>query len=166
MLPERYAHQRDEWAIDTPAHAPAALAAHLGRGGGVLAMHTACICFDDWPGWGDTLGGAWDWERSSHPPAGVVDVQVHADAHPIVAGLHDFDVHDEVYGFLRHPRPVVPLVTGAHGGAVHPLVWTAEHGTARVVVDTLGHSERSYAVDQHREIVRRAARWAAGEELA
>src|SRR5262245_21790174 len=51
MRADRYAPQRDEWATLTPPGADAALATHLAGGGGVLALHTACICFDDWPAW-------------------------------------------------------------------------------------------------------------------
>ena len=40
----------------------------------ILALHTGVICFDDWPGWGELLGGRWDWNRSSHPPLGRVGV--------------------------------------------------------------------------------------------
>jgi len=32
-------------------------------GGGLLALHTAVICFDDWAGWKALLGGQWRWGR-------------------------------------------------------------------------------------------------------
>jgi type 1 glutamine amidotransferase len=166
MIADRYAADRATWATTTPPRAASAVRAHLARGGGILAVHTACICFDDWPGWGEVLGGSWDWERSSHSPVGPADVVVRADRHPIVAELDDFEVVDEVYGFLHHPEPVTALAAAGHGGAMHPIVWTVDHGPGRVVVDTLGHDERSFAARVHREIVRRGARWAVGEDLA
>src|SRR5690348_8186409 len=35
-------------------------------GGGLRALHTAVICFDDWAGWRVLLGGKWRGGRSTH----------------------------------------------------------------------------------------------------
>jgi type 1 glutamine amidotransferase len=159
---DRYAHLRAEWALTLDEPARRALLGHVRRGGGLLALHTAPICFDDWPGWGRLVGAAWDWERSSHPPLGPARITVHTDAHEIVAGIGDFDVVDEVYGFLRLEPGIAPLMTATHGGAEHPLLWARQVGRGRVVYDALGHHPPSYTPTEHRTIVQRAARWAAG----
>lgn len=162
MQVERYAHLRDRWAISLPPRARDALVAHVTAGGGLLAMHGASICFDDWPRWRELLGGVWRWDTSSHPPlSGPVTVRV-AGAHPIVAGLADFRIVDEVYGFLDRTDDVSGLLLSPHGGTDHPLLWARQVGAGRVVYDALGHHVASYEVPEHREIVRRAARWAAG----
>ncbi len=162
MQVERYAHLRDQWSISLSPQARAGLAGHVAAGGGLLAMHGASICFDDWPQWRDLLGAAWRWDVSSHPPLdGPVDVRL-VDAHPIVAGLTDFRIVDEVYGFLDRADDVAGLLFSPHGGADHPLLWARRVGAGRVVYDALGHHVASYGVPEHREIVRRAARWAAG----
>lgn len=169
--PDRY---RDQAAAEGASPSPAArdaLAAHLAAGGGVLGMHTASICFDDWPGWGETLGGAWVWGRSHHPPLGPsVDVSVArgsaardaAPPHPLVDGLDDFSVVDEVYSDLVLQPDVEALLTAPHPGTdapAYPLLWAREHGGGRVVYDALGHHPPSYEVPEHREIVRRAITW-------
>ncbi|HEY0780201.1 MAG TPA: ThuA domain-containing protein [Gemmatirosa sp.] len=163
--PERYRTRAAAEGVSPAPDARAALAAHLRGGGGVLGMHTASICFDDWPEWGTTLGGAWRWGRSFHPPLGDLAVEVAAPAHPLVAGLADFGVVDERYSNLDHGSdldhgadPVEPLLV-ADG---HPLLWARRYGGGRVVYDALGHDLPSYAVPEHREIVRRAIRWTAG----
>ncbi len=163
MQVPRYAHLREQWAISLSEAARAGLEHHVRSGGGLLAMHGASICFDDWPGWRDLLGGVWRWDRSSHPPLGdPVRVRVVTDAHPVVAGSTDFEIVDEVYGFLDRTDDVVGLMSSAHGGADHPLLWARPVGRGRVVYDALGHHVPSYAVLEHRRIVQRAARWAAG----
>ncbi|MGZ4650631.1 MAG: ThuA domain-containing protein, partial [Kineosporiaceae bacterium] len=92
MQVERYAHLRDQWSISLSPQARAGLTGHVTAGGGLLAMHGASICFDDWPQWRELLGGMWRWDTSSHPPLdGPVDVRV-ADAHPIVARVPDFRI--------------------------------------------------------------------------
>ena len=88
--PDRY---RDLAATAGASPSPAARAAvaeHLHGGGGLLGMHTASICFDDWPEWGEALGGVWVWGRSSHPPLGTARVGVIAPEHPLVHGLGGF----------------------------------------------------------------------------
>ena len=159
--PERYRVRADHEGVSPAADARAALAEHLRGGGGVLAMHTAVICFDDWPEWAAALGGAWRWGRSSHPPLGEMAVKVAAPGHALVAGLADFTVVDERYSDLdRGTDPAAPLLV-ADG---QPLLWARAHGNGRVVYDALGHHPASYAVPEHREIVRRAIRWTAGAD--
>ncbi len=159
----RYAAQRDSWGLSLSPAARAGLDTHVRVGGGLLAMHGASICFDDWPGWRELLGGVWRWDVSSHPPlAGAVPVTVH-DRHPVVHDMPDFAIVDEVYGFLDRADDVVPLLSSPHSGTDHPLLWAREVGRGRVVYDALGHHVDSYAVPEHVTIVQRAARWAAGE---
>ncbi len=87
MLDDRYSpEQRAEWAMEIPAAARHAVTAHVSSGRPLFAVHTAAVCFDDWPEWGDLLGGAWSWERSWHPPPEEMIVRFVAD-HPIVDGL-------------------------------------------------------------------------------
>jgi type 1 glutamine amidotransferase len=156
--------------VSLTAAARAALAAHLRAGGGLLGVHTASICFDDWPEWGEALGGRWIWGHSGHPPLGPpVTVRV-AAVHPLVDGVGDFTIVDEVYGDLERSADVTGLLTAAQpgepgepgeSGAAQPLLWAREHEGGRVVYDALGHHPASYEVPQHREILRRAIRWTA-----
>jgi len=161
MLPDRYAADRTEWAYEISPGARAGIESHVAAGRGIFGAHTACICFDDWPRWGQILGGHWDWERSMHPPLDSAHIRVEGTDDPLLEGLSDFDVTDEVYGFLSLEPDVTPLLTGSHSGAVHPLFWRHRCGPTRVVYDALGHDARSYEPAAHCHLVRRAVRWAA-----
>lgn len=164
-VPDRYRQQADaEGASPSPA-ARAAFADHLAAGGGVLAMHTAALCFDDWPEWGDALGARWIWGRSQHPPLGPeIAVSVTGDDH-LVEGVDGFCLVDEVYGDMELADDLDPLLAAPQpgpDGRVMPLLWRREHGGGRVVYDALGHHPPSYAVREHAQIVARAARWTLG----
>ncbi len=164
------------WGMDTPhyAHLRPTQARHLGdddarviesfvrRGGGLLALHTAVICFDAQPRWRSLLGASWNWETSSHPPWGPVAARVTpaGRAHPLTAGLDDFVIEDEAYGFLDEMDGLTPLLTTAHGGRDHPLLWAREVGQGRVVTDLLGHDATSTEHPAHRTVLTRAAAWA------
>ncbi len=163
MGAERYADRRAQWARTLPGSAREAIEAHVGLGRSVLGVHTAAICFDDWSRWGHILGGAWDWERSSHPPLDdehPISVTITSRRHPITEGLADFDVIDEAYGFMGIEADVEGLATVSHGGAEHPALWarTLPSGS-RVVYDALGHDRRSMDHPTHRQILRRSLDW-------
>jgi len=162
MTASRYDTVRVEWARSLDDLAKRAVEDHVSLGRSILAVHTAMICFDDWPRWGELLGARWNWERSSHPPLDdtPINVSVATDRHEITRGLSDFQIIDEVYGFLDLALDVDPLATSAHGGADHPLLWARELDTdSRVVVDLLGHDHRSMDHLVHREILRRSVHW-------
>ncbi|MGW4798460.1 ThuA domain-containing protein [Nonomuraea sp. NPDC004297] len=154
MTQDRFADLREEWRFSLPAQARTTLLDHLDRGGGLLCMHAASICFDDWQGWPRVLGGCWTWPKSHHPPLGWTGVRVHGE-HPVVEGLRDFDVVDEVYSDLDVLPDVEPLAS-SHG---QPLVWARPVRRGRVLYDALGHDTRSYDNEVHRALLKRAALW-------
>ncbi|MFD1825049.1 MULTISPECIES: ThuA domain-containing protein [Mumia] len=158
--PERYAAQAAAHGFCTPLELKDALSTHLAAGRGVLAMHTATLCFDDWDEWPRMLGACWDWDRSYHPPVGSMTVEVSRSSHELVADLDDFSTDDEAYAALAVATDVVPLASTVVGGRRQPLAWIREIGGGRVAHDALGHHGRSYEAATHRELVRRLARWA------
>ncbi|WP_436795083.1 ThuA domain-containing protein [Actinospongicola halichondriae] len=146
MTDPRYDEVREAEAFTlSPAGRSSIEAWHAG-GGPILAIHTALLCFDDWPGWASIVGGRWDWSRSSHPPIGTVEVQ---------AGDHDFTVVDECYQDLDID-PGVEVVAASAGG--HPLAWFRprfrDQGSGAVAVDLLGHDHRSLDHPGHRRLLR------------
>lgn len=162
MLHPRFDGDREEWAFSLSQAGREALHAHLLGGGGLLAVHTAAICFDDWPEWGEIVGASWNWQRSTHPPPRTIDVDVRRDAHPVVSGLDDFSVEDELYSFLDWQPDAEPLMSSRYRDVDQPLLTAREVSSGRVVYDALGHDLASLSVPTHGTILRRAARWAAG----
>ncbi len=176
--PDRYRQHAAAEGISPSPQARAAFAAHLAAGGGLLAMHTAVICFDDWPEWHQALGARWVWGQSNHPPLGP-DVHVHvAPGHPLTQDVPDFTLVDEVYSDLDLHPAITPLLSAippdhpapleapapAEASAARPaqpLLWARRHAGGRVVYDALGHHPPSYRVPAHREILTRAIRWTA-----
>ena len=168
MGQERYAAQRAEHAVTVTDDDLAVLDRFVRGGGGLLALHTAVICFDGAPTWRALCGAAWDWDLSSHPPLGPVDVTPTAAgrAHPVTTGVEPFTVEDEAYGGLDEVDGLEPLLVtapagpGDAGGRAHPLVWARAVGEGRVVTDLLGHGAPAFEHPAHRGVLTRAARWA------
>ncbi|MGA1730953.1 MAG: ThuA domain-containing protein [Steroidobacteraceae bacterium] len=171
---EKYAPYRAQWAYTLPDPSRAVLAGHVRRGGGLLGLHTASICFDDWPGWGEVLGGAWEWGRSYHPALGPVQVRPRHES-PLVADLPDFALTDEVYtGLALQPGITVlceaeaSLTVNVMGETVpptgwQPVVWAHRYGSGRAAYDGLGHDAASLEHPAHRQLIQRLAHWTLGQ---
>lgn len=164
MLGDAYECWRSEHGYSPSAETRSGLTSFVARGGGMLAVHTTSICFDDWPEWGDVVGGSWVWGHSSHPPLGRVTVEVVAD-HPVVAGVPLLvSLDDEIYGDLSMRSEVSVLVTGRRhpDDAPQPVVWTNRYGSGRVVYDGLGHDVESMRNPAHRRLLGQAVEWILG----
>ncbi len=131
-------------------------------GGGLVALHTAVICFDADPRWRGLCGAAWSWGTSSHPPPGPVRVDRTGPEHPVTVEVGAFEVVDEVYLDLDLCDDVTPLLTTELDGSVVPLVWARGVGEGRVVTDLLGHDLASITDPSHGRLLGQALRWAAG----
>ena len=168
MLADRYADIRDEWAYEITPSVRKAIEVFVQNGGALVALHTATICFDDWPGWGEIVGGHWNWDRSFHPLLGPVRVEVGGvevgdgnGGHEITAGLHTYETVDEVYAHLDLQPGIVALAYGVHpDGSQHPVLWARNFGSGRVAHFGLGHDSAALTNETTAEILRRCVTWA------
>lgn len=166
---EKYAPQRARWALSLTPVERSAIAGHVGRGAGLLGVHTASICFDDWPQWRELLGAAWVWGQSSHPPYGPVQSRMHP-RHVLTRGLPPIALSDEVYSDLHLAAGIdvamwtraVPAALAPAALPEQPSVWTHRYGRGRVVYSGLGHDAQSLRDPVHQTLLRRAAVWAGG----
>ena len=156
---EKYAPHRDRWAYEIPQVGRAALWSHVQRGGGLLGLHTAALCFDTWDQWGELLGVSWRWGESFHPELGVIHVAPTSTAHPVTEGIAAFDTVDEVYHALNVHTAAPTLLTSMD----QPLFWAyahaPTHGLGRVVYDALGHDADAIEQPTHATLLRRSAAW-------
>ncbi len=153
---------RDPWSRTLPDDARRAVLSHLGRAGGLLALHAATICFDDWPEFARVLGARWEWGRSSHAPCQEHAMWIGPAAHPITEGLSDFAIVDELYTHPVLVQPVEPLITAEWDGTRHPILWARLHGAARICYNALGHGPEAFEHPTNRTLLRRAALWCTG----
>lgn len=158
---EKYEPFRAEYAMSVSPEGRRALEDFVRGGGALLALHTASICFDDWPGWGEVLGARWRWGQSFHPPAQSVRVHVEDADHPVCTGLADFEVEDEIFHDLEPTDAIHALLSAraTPGGAPQPMLWARHHGAGRVVYDALGHTVSSISHPSHCRLLQQSAVW-------
>ncbi|MFJ4848708.1 MULTISPECIES: ThuA domain-containing protein [unclassified Streptomyces] len=144
-----------------PTGPPTALLDYLASGRPLLGVHTAANTFGSVPAWTERLGVRWVTGLSMHPPIGPQ--RLTPAAGPVLAGLGEITVHDELYSHLELLREADVLLAHSLDGRDHPLVLARQDGSRRTVYDALGHGVESYASATRRELLRREVRWLLAE---
>ena len=138
-------------------------------GVGLAGCHGGmCDAFRDSTDWHFMTGGQW----VAHPGNDGLryTVRITDNAHPITAGIQDFDVASEQY--YMHVDPAVkvlattrfPVADGPHvpnGTVEMPVLWTKMFGKGKVFYNALGHTAKVIASEPNLTIMRRGFRWAA-----
>lgn len=143
--------------------APPRLLDYLASPRAVLGLHAAANSFAAVPEWAQRLGVRWAEGVSMHPPIGWQRLLPPPGA-PILQGLAEVVVYDELYTNLDVLRPATVLLAHRLGGLDHPLLLAREVGPQRTIYDALGHGVASYASPSRQELLRREVRWLLGDE--
>jgi type 1 glutamine amidotransferase len=157
--PQVRAEWREEWAFELSEEAREGFLAFLARGKGILALHAATICFDDWPEYRRILGAWWAWGESGHPPFQAYKMHICSETHPLTEGIQDFVVEDELYTTPRITDSISPLIEGEWEGKRHPILWVREYGKARICYNALGHGHEAFEHPVNRVLLQRGASW-------
>jgi Uncharacterized protein conserved in bacteria len=138
--------------------------AHLAAGKPLLAVHSTLTSLGFVPEWESILGGVWVRGTTMHPPFGSAEIGVASCGHRITEGIDDFTILDEKYTHLRLADDIEFLAWHTEDGKRHPVLWSKRYGSAKVVVDALGHDSRSYDSPAHRQLLARSARWLVSDQ--
>lgn len=152
---------RDKWHYELSEVNRLGLLNHLRSGKGLLALHAATICFDDWPEYRKILGAWWEWGKSGHGPYQEHRMKVRLDAHPIVAGMGDFSIIDELYTYPQITDAIEPLISGEWDKVEHPMLWVRSYEKARVCYCALGHGVETFENGTFQTLLQRSALWVA-----
>ncbi len=135
------------------------------QGGGLALFHFACGAFEQWDGFVDLAGRAWDKTKRGHDPHGTFTVQFVDREHPITKGLDDFEITDELYTCLGGDRPIHVLATARSkvDGKDYPMAFVRDYGRGRVFHTVLGHDVRAVNAPGLGPLMQRACLWTAGQ---
>lgn len=137
----------------------------LSRGGGLVTVHIGNGSFDDWPEFGRIVGRLWVTGVSTHTDYKEFEVHLKAKTHPILAGLQDFTITDELYQRLVPKSDITILATATEAGVEEPMAWTREHGRAKVFYTALGDSPEAWNNESFLQMLSGAVQWAAGRSV-
>ncbi len=139
---------------------PAALAAYVREGGGLLAVHAALsVGRTVEPAYTDLLGAYF----MSHPSREEVRVSVSA-RHAITEGVSDFVERDEHYQIaITAPDAEIFLTSRSEHGGCFPSGFARAYGKGRIADLTPGHTLGVWRQPSFQRLFVNAVRWCAGE---
>jgi hypothetical protein len=130
-------------------------------------VHFACGAWHgEWGGYEQVAGRVWAGPGpgvAQHDPYGKFRVKIAGTAHPITAGLKEFETTDELYTCLAGTRPIEVLGTATSkvDGKDYPIFFTSASGKGRVFHCTLGHDTAALENVAVKDLYRRGTAWSA-----
>lgn len=141
-------------------------------GKGLVVLHHALGSYQDWEDFKKIVGGKFYTAKRTedgveHPVSGwkhdeKMQVTVADKTNPIIKGMSDFEILDEVYNKYFVSPDVKPLLTVNHPLSDKVIGWTHYCGKAPVVYIQLGHGASAFKDANYRKLVSNAIQWAAG----
>jgi type 1 glutamine amidotransferase len=142
-------------------------------GKGFVAAHTATTAFEDWPEFGELIGGRYD----GHPWGSVAGTVINEDpSFPATKhfGAAPFPFTDEFYQAKDFSRDQIHVLLRLDvsklppNGELHrtdgdfPLVWAKTYGKGRVFYSALGHAASTWDNRDVQVMYLEALKWALG----
>lgn len=131
----------------------------------MLAAHGAIASYDDWPRFAELVGFQLDWTNSDPSPIGSYWVHMRGTGHPIVAGVSDFQVVDELLPAVQISpglRAQIHADSNWAGGKI-PMVMTAKGGrmlgAGKTAYIAPGHDMRAFESPDLRQLWLNAVKW-------
>lgn len=143
----------------------------LEGGVGFVVLHHAIASFQDWPEYRKIIGAKYWLEKTeengvTHEKSlwkeGVdMKLRVEDAAHPVMAGINDFIVHDETYkNYDLEPGNHLLLSCDAPTSQKE-VAWARTYRNAKICLIQPGHGKDAYANENFRLLLRQAIHWVA-----
>jgi type 1 glutamine amidotransferase len=149
-------------------HHQQAFERYVASGRPLLAHHGAIASYDDWPRFGELIGFAWIWEITKHSPLGTYRIHTLRTGHPVIDGVNDYTIEDELYYNVR-VNPNVESEVHAEvewDGLPRPMVSTLSGvrtpGAGKVVYLANGHDQRAFESPAIKRLWINSVRWLLG----
>lgn len=140
----------------------------LKAGKGLLFLHHSICAYQDWPDYESIVGGKY-YEKKKNEKFGAssyqhdVDfyVQIVHPTHPVVKGIDEFVLSDEVYGNMEVIPEIYPLLSTDHPKSNILIGWTLTKDKSRIVYIQPGHDKKSWENENYRRLVKQAIQFVA-----
>jgi type 1 glutamine amidotransferase len=142
---------------------------YLKRGGGLVVIHDG-MCGSD-AAWFATVAGGAKQHGERNSSAGKLKLHFEDPANPIVAGISDFEMDDEMFFLVRMAPEAHVLATSPDPtGNIVPQLWTYEKTLPggrpyRAFVTLQGHLYSNFDQSAYQTILLRGVAWAGRRPL-
>ena len=151
--PNGYDQPAVKWMTDAQQQA---IRDFVHNGGGFLPLHNAQGVYPPDGLYYKLLGG----DYGGHPKPYVFTVRVENHAHPVTAGVEDFEIFDEQHTVKYYlDREHLLLRSIARDNLAAPAGWWREMGKGRLVYLAPGHTPEALGHPMMQRLLRNAMRW-------
>ena len=139
------------------------------EGGGLVFFHSSTSAFYTWTEFKQISTAAWIMDSTWHGPVNQVKVSVQNAEHPIISGLTDFYIQDELW--INAERNESFKVLGFAENTVEdsgeqPAIFVGSYGEGRIFHTILGHDEPALRNPGFQTLILRAAEWASTGQVS
>jgi hypothetical protein len=149
----------------SPAQEEGLLAAVVGAPGGstgapkgLLGVHGATVLSSVSGRYQRMIGARFLTHPEVGPTGPAFRVRARRPDHPILAGVGDFTIVDELY-LLEQLSPFETLLSTDHLGFERPLAWVKPFGQGRICYCALGHAPEQLQHPQVGAVLKNALAW-------
>jgi type 1 glutamine amidotransferase len=139
----------------TPEQAKGLLGGIVG-GKGFVGVHSAADSFKQTPGYINMVGGKFLTHPHYWPK---LTFNVTNRFHPVVAGVEDFQMEEELYMMETNGHFELLMTTWLEG-FVRPITWVKPYGHGRVLYTALGHDKVQTENPNFQRLIVNGVRWA------
>lgn len=132
-----------------------ALVSFVGDGKKIMAIHSATVVSEENTDYIDMIGGRFIHHSHHHE----FKVKVADPGHPILAGIDDFEITDELYVLDRTPPASTVLLTAFWEDHAQPILYIKAHGAGKVLYNALGHGPKAYENPNLKKLIIQGAKW-------
>ncbi len=138
-----------------PAAEEDAIVSFVENGKELMGIHSATVVDEGNRKYIEMIGGRF----IHHSPHHEFTVKVASPGHPIVEGLRDFKITDELYVLDRTPPAASVLLTAFWEKQAQPMLYIRAHGQGKVLYNALGHGPEAYGNPNLKPIVVQSVKW-------
>ena len=132
-----------------------AIASFVAGGKKLMAIHSATVLDPDNVKSIEMIGGRF----VHHSPYHEFTVKVIDPEHPIVDGLTDFEITDELYVLDREPVGVSVLLTAFWEEKAQPMLYVKTYGDGKILYNALGHDLKAYENPNFEKLIVQGVEW-------
>ena len=132
-----------------------AIVSFVDGGKKLMAIHAATVVDPENVKYIEMIGGRF----VHHSPHHEFTVKVADPGHPILEGLVDFKIMDELYVLDRTPSAASVLLTAFWEDDAQPMLYLRAHGQGKVLYNALGHGLAAYENPNLKKLVLQGAKW-------
>ncbi len=139
----------------------------VSSGKGFVNIHAGSSALQDWPEFQQIAGGTWGIGITGHGPIHTFKVNIEDTNHPVLKGLKNFYIKDELWNRTKF-HPDVHIVCSAYSSPEtkgtaknEPVVITTKYGKGRGFYCVLGHNKATMQNAAWKTLLLRGTEWAA-----